>query len=356
MGSPSWLGLTGLDYLRPEAASFCPLLGALWGSWRRHRDGCCGCCRCCRPGATGRATRSPSDWRSARGPSGGTSIGCGTWAIRCAPPRVRTAATGWTPAPTSRRCCSTTSRRSPSRSRCRRRPSSVAGIEEGALRALATVRQVMPARLRQRVDALQVTAVPKGREQPKVDTEHLIAIGIGRARPRDPAVRLRRTQLDRRGAAVAAAAPGRAAPPGHLGRPLVPGLLGPGPRRLADLPGGPDDAENPDRTAVLAARAARRRRRELHRFVVPGRRMAVPRASSSCTPRPPRSPPWVRGQAVVEAARPGPLPGARRVLVVGPAGRLGRDVRRRSGGRRAGGAAGRRGAAVAGGMRLRPAS
>src|SRR3954447_11096722 len=33
----------------------------------------------------------------------------------------------------------------------------VAGIEEGALRALATVRQVMPARLRQRVDALQVT-------------------------------------------------------------------------------------------------------------------------------------------------------------------------------------------------------
>jgi len=55
--------------------------------------------------------------------------------------------------------------------------SSVAGIEEGALRALATVRQVMPARLRQRVDALRVTAVPKGREQPKVDTEHLIAIG-----------------------------------------------------------------------------------------------------------------------------------------------------------------------------------
>ena len=56
--------------------------------------------------------------------------------------------------------------------------SSVAGIEEGALRALATVRQVMPARLRQRVDALQVTAVSKNDPQrPKVDTEHLIAIG-----------------------------------------------------------------------------------------------------------------------------------------------------------------------------------
>ena len=56
--------------------------------------------------------------------------------------------------------------------------SSVAGIEEGALRALATVRQVMPARLRQRVDALQVTAVTRDDPQrPKVDTEHLIAIG-----------------------------------------------------------------------------------------------------------------------------------------------------------------------------------
>jgi len=56
--------------------------------------------------------------------------------------------------------------------------SSVAGIEEGALRALATVRQVMPARLRQRVDALQVTAVTSGdHDQPMVNTEHLIAVG-----------------------------------------------------------------------------------------------------------------------------------------------------------------------------------
>jgi predicted DNA-binding transcriptional regulator YafY len=56
---------------------------------------------------------------------------------------------------------------------------SVAGIEEAALRALATVRQVMPARLRHRVDALQVTTVDRGggRERPKVDTESLLAIG-----------------------------------------------------------------------------------------------------------------------------------------------------------------------------------
>jgi predicted DNA-binding transcriptional regulator YafY len=55
---------------------------------------------------------------------------------------------------------------------------SVTGIEEGALRALATVRQVMPARLRGRVDALQVTAVQRGgREHPRVDTDDLMAVG-----------------------------------------------------------------------------------------------------------------------------------------------------------------------------------
>ncbi|GAA0960605.1 WYL domain-containing protein [Kribbella koreensis] len=55
----------------------------------------------------------------------------------------------------------------------------VTGIEEGALRALATVRQVMPARLRQRVDALQVTTVDKYADSRriKVDSDHLIAIG-----------------------------------------------------------------------------------------------------------------------------------------------------------------------------------
>jgi predicted DNA-binding transcriptional regulator YafY len=55
----------------------------------------------------------------------------------------------------------------------------VAGIEEAALRALATVRQVMPTRLRQRVDALQVTTVGRSgpRRLPTVDTEQLIAVG-----------------------------------------------------------------------------------------------------------------------------------------------------------------------------------
>ncbi|WP_329004452.1 WYL domain-containing protein [Kribbella sp. NBC_00709] len=55
----------------------------------------------------------------------------------------------------------------------------VTGIEEGALRALATVRQVMPARLRQRVDALQVTTVDRyANRRTTVDSEKLIAIGM----------------------------------------------------------------------------------------------------------------------------------------------------------------------------------
>ncbi|WP_155344224.1 helix-turn-helix transcriptional regulator [Acrocarpospora pleiomorpha] len=53
-----------------------------------------------------------------------------------------------------------------------------AGIEEAAARALNTVRQVMPARLRHRIDTLQITAVerPAIRPDPPVDSGVLIAL------------------------------------------------------------------------------------------------------------------------------------------------------------------------------------
>ncbi|WP_433047999.1 helix-turn-helix transcriptional regulator [Dactylosporangium sp. CS-033363] len=55
---------------------------------------------------------------------------------------------------------------------------SVQGVEEAALRALATVRQVMPARLRHRVDALRVTRVPKSTwREGDIDAEDLLTIG-----------------------------------------------------------------------------------------------------------------------------------------------------------------------------------
>ena len=49
-----------------------------------------------------------------------------------------------------------------------------AGIEEAAARALVTVRQVMPSRLRRRVDALEITAA--GATSPQVDTEVLLTL------------------------------------------------------------------------------------------------------------------------------------------------------------------------------------
>jgi predicted DNA-binding transcriptional regulator YafY len=52
-----------------------------------------------------------------------------------------------------------------------------AGIEEAAARALTAVRQVMPSRLRQRVDALDVVEVLPGRSAPQADTEVLLTIG-----------------------------------------------------------------------------------------------------------------------------------------------------------------------------------
>ncbi|MGN6239472.1 MAG: helix-turn-helix transcriptional regulator [Cellulosimicrobium cellulans] len=51
-------------------------------------------------------------------------------------------------------------------------------IEEAAVRALATVRQVLPARLRHRVDAVDVAPVPAGpgRSTPAVDLDVLLAV------------------------------------------------------------------------------------------------------------------------------------------------------------------------------------
>ncbi|MFD2420519.1 helix-turn-helix transcriptional regulator [Amycolatopsis pigmentata] len=50
-----------------------------------------------------------------------------------------------------------------------------AGIEEAAARALTTVRQVLPSRLRQRVDALEISAAGHGAD-PQVDTGILLTL------------------------------------------------------------------------------------------------------------------------------------------------------------------------------------
>lgn len=53
----------------------------------------------------------------------------------------------------------------------------IAGIQDAAQRALATIRQVMPSRLRHRVDALQITRVDGTVSVPDVDGDALVAIG-----------------------------------------------------------------------------------------------------------------------------------------------------------------------------------
>lgn len=58
-------------------------------------------------------------------------------------------------------------------------PAAGVGIEEGAIRALATIRQVMPSRLRHRLDALEVTAIAgrAGSGSPtRVSTEVLVSL------------------------------------------------------------------------------------------------------------------------------------------------------------------------------------
>ena len=115
------------------------------------RCGCSGCCRCCSRGATGRAptwpTRLEVTTRTVRNDierlrilgyqvalhapasAGGYRLGAGSGACR--------------------RCCSTTTRRSPSRSGLRAAAAgTVTGIEETSLRALTKLEQTLPSRLR----------------------------------------------------------------------------------------------------------------------------------------------------------------------------------------------------------------
>ena len=56
-----------------------------------------------------------------------------------------------------------------------------AGIEEAASRALHTVRQVMPARLRHRIDTLQVTAVERSPERPAPQADSAVLLALGAA-------------------------------------------------------------------------------------------------------------------------------------------------------------------------------
>ncbi|MFJ9160707.1 helix-turn-helix transcriptional regulator [Streptomyces griseoviridis] len=86
-----------------------------------------------------------------------------------------------------------------------------AGIEEASARALNTVRQVMPARLRHRVDSLRVTAVERAGPRPRIDPRVLVALS---AAVRDREVL--RFDYAAPGAPDAGQPPPRRAEPHHL--------------------------------------------------------------------------------------------------------------------------------------------
>ncbi|MCX4572575.1 YafY family transcriptional regulator [Streptomyces sp. NBC_01571] len=90
-----------------------------------------------------------------------------------------------------------------------------AGIEEAAVRALNTVRQVMPARLRHRVDALRVTAVERAGTGPDTGADARVLGTLGAAVQAREVLRFDYTRASAPGAAgadVIAAGPRRAEP------------------------------------------------------------------------------------------------------------------------------------------------
>jgi predicted DNA-binding transcriptional regulator YafY len=87
--------------------------------------------------------------------------------------------------------------------------SSGVGIEEAAARALNTVRQVMPARLRHRIDILRITSVGRPSRHPQVDSGVLMALSA--------AVHAREVlRFDYTAAGAGADGPPRRAEPHHL--------------------------------------------------------------------------------------------------------------------------------------------
>ena len=120
----------------------------------------------------------------------------------------------------------------------------VTGIEEASVRALAKLEQVLPSRLRHRVNALHSVTMPLPGAGPPVDPAILTVIAT--ACPRPPAAPVRLHQPRRH--------PGqprrRTAPPGAHRPPLVPARLGPGKGRLAHLPRRPDH-HSPDHRATI---------------------------------------------------------------------------------------------------------
>ncbi|MFE7118661.1 helix-turn-helix transcriptional regulator [Streptomyces sp. NPDC057654] len=91
-----------------------------------------------------------------------------------------------------------------------------AGIEESAARALTTVRQVMPARLRHRIDTLQVTAVQQSPTRPYPEVDSGVLMTLSAAVHAREVLRFDYAPAAPPGTAAPDAGPPRRAQPHHL--------------------------------------------------------------------------------------------------------------------------------------------
>src|ERR1700745_3944841 len=146
--------------------------------WLTPAPGRCGCCPCCRRAGTGRARSWPGSCRSRRARCAGTSTGCASSAT----PSRRSAAGRGGP----RLVVDDEEAVAVALGLQTAAQGAVEGIAESSVRALAKVVQVMPARLRRRVQALGAMTVPAGWEtmggvaRETVDPEGLTTLALAR--------------------------------------------------------------------------------------------------------------------------------------------------------------------------------
>jgi predicted DNA-binding transcriptional regulator YafY len=91
-----------------------------------------------------------------------------------------------------------------------------AGIEEAALRALTTVRQVMPSRLRHRLDAVEFSTVPRAGDAPATSVSPDVLIALSTAVRSREVLRFDYTSRDLGGNGTSDLAPPRRVEPHHL--------------------------------------------------------------------------------------------------------------------------------------------
>ena len=132
--------------------------------------------------------------------------------------------------------------------------SGVAGVAESSVRALAKVVQVMPPRLRRRVDALRTMTIPTGWEQPSATVDPDVLTAVAQACRDTERLEFGYTAADgeRTDRHVEPLRLVSARPP------LVPRRVRPHPARLAQLPARPAHRAAQQRRPVPGARAARR--------------------------------------------------------------------------------------------------